>query len=368
MTRQTWQIVIGACLCFGLLPGCAHSVFSIFSRNKPVEPPKDKQVEAGNLGNATGKFPPEGGPLAGSGGPNSPYNPNNPNPQILRLPQPDGRIVPSVLPFDNPDVRIVEPIAGGDEQQEPPPFVRQRLKAAQPAPAPQAVAPPPEPLVVALAHLLKNDQEAATALNLLDRYDPATRDWFVRILPMLASLNKTPVANLPPEEVANMQEQLQWLLLALCARAPLVLDKMCYCEPEPDPERRGGYRYRRLPNEHAFLARSGALPGEWVCIYVELRNLGTVRNGSFYETRLSSSVEIKENGVRMHKRQFDARPLRSPDLSSDFYNTYSFYMPSGIPPGRYELTLEILDETTQPPRVVRKTLPFVVAAEALAGN
>jgi hypothetical protein len=365
MTRQTWQIVIGACLCFGLLPGCAHSVFSIFSRNKPVEPPKDKQVEAGNW------FPLGGGPLAGAGGPDSPYNPNNlnnPNPQILKYSWPNGKDEVSVLPLPIREVQMPDYGGRGEEASEPPAVQTQPSISTTSQPVVKPQPEPQEPLVIALAHLLKNDQEAATALKLLDRYDPATRDWFVRILPMLASLNKTPVGKLPPDEVTTMQDQLQWLLLALCARAPLVLDNMCYCEPEPDPERRGGYRYRRLPNEHAFLPRSGALPGEWVCIYVELRNLGTVRNGSFYETRLSSSVEIKENGVRMYKRQFDARPLRSPDLSSDFYNTYSFYMPPGIPPGRYDLILTVCDETTQPPRVVRKTLPFVVAAEALAGN
>jgi hypothetical protein len=366
MTRQTWQIVIGACLSFGLLPGCAHSVFSIFTRNKPVEESKDDKIKVNNLVGATGQDP-EQGRL------NSPYNQNNLNPQVLTIREPGGTIKRLVKPFDYKEVEIRDD-GYGEEPSEPPPYVRQRLKVPQPAPAPQAVAPPPEPqepLVVALAHLLKNDQEAATALKLLDRYEPATRDWFVRILPMLASLNRTPLANLPPDEVTNMQEQLQWLLLALCARAPLVLDKMCYCEPEPDPERRGSYRYRRLHNEHAFLARSGALPGEWVCIYVELRNLGTVRNGSFYETRLSSAVTISEDEdgkIRRDYRKFDARPLRSPDLSSDFYNTYSFYMPAGIPPGRYYLTLQVWDETTNPPRHKSSTLPFVVAAEAVAGN
>jgi hypothetical protein len=364
MTRQTWRIVIGACLCLGLLPGCAHSVFSLFSRNKPVDPPKDKQVEVANLASATGKFPPGGGPLTGFGGRDSPYNPNNP--QILRYPWPDGKDDMHVLPFPNPEVQIQDQAGPGDEASEPPSIVRQ----PQPGAATQAARPPPEPqepLVIALSHLLKGDLEAVSALKLLDRYEPGTRDWFVRILPMLASLSKTPVSNLPPEEVASMQEQLQWLLLALCARAKLELDKMCYCEPVPDPERRGGYRYRRLPEEHAFLPPSGVLTGERVCIYVELRNLGRVRNGAFYETRLSSSVEIKENGVSKFSRKFDARPLRSPDLSSDFYNTYSFYMPPGIPPGRYELILTVRDETTQRPPVSCK-LPFVVAAETAAAN
>jgi hypothetical protein len=43
-------------------------------------------------------------------------------------------------------------------------------------------------------------------------------------------------------------------------------------------------------------------------------------------------------------------------------------MPAGIPPGRYYLTLQVWDETTNPPRHQSATLPFVVGAEALAGN
>src|SRR5262249_41877333 len=39
MTRQTWLVFLGACLCFGLLPGCA-TVFPFF-RKKPAETPKD---------------------------------------------------------------------------------------------------------------------------------------------------------------------------------------------------------------------------------------------------------------------------------------------------------------------------------------
>src|SRR5262249_40322743 len=209
--------------------------------------------------------------------------------------QPDGTVVPLVLPFDIPEARIVDSAAGGEEPQESPPYVRQPLKAPRPAPPPQAVKPPPEPQeppVGALARLLKDEKEAESALRLLDRYEPATRDWFVRLLPMLASLNKTPIGSLSAEEVAHMQEQLQGLLLALCVRAPLVLENMCYCEPEPDPERRGGYRFRRLPQEHPFLPPCGGLQSEGVCLYIELRNLGTVPDGSFSATRPSPSPPL----------------------------------------------------------------------------
>jgi hypothetical protein len=363
MTRQTWRLIIGACLCFGPLPGCTHSVFSLFTRDKAVEPPKKVKVD--NPVGATGQDPRDGRL-------NSDYNQSNGNPLVIKMLYPNRTEGVSVLPLPNPEAQIPVYAREGGEESELPPLLRQPPKADQPAPAQQAVKPEPqEPLVIALARLLEED---TTALALLDYYEPSTRDWFLGILPLLASLNKTPLSQLSSEEAAGMQDQLQGLLLALRARTDLTLNNMCYLESEPDPVRRS-YRIRRLPEEHPFLPRSGDRPGERVCVYVELRNLGTVRspNGQFYETRLSSSVTISEDPdgkVPKYYRKFNAPPLRSPDLSSDFYNTYSFYMPADIPPGRYYLTLEVWDETTQPARYARSRppLPFVVAAQAVAGN
>jgi hypothetical protein len=364
MTRQTWLVVLGASLCFGLLPGCAH-VFPFF-RKKPPESPKDAdQAQYSQYLGPKVWDPLEAKGLRTAVGPNSPYSPSyGIPPQFYQVPRPDGTIETIVRPLPAPEAQIRGPLEHGEEPSEPPPAAQRSPQAAPPAAAPQ----PQEPLVIALARLLKDENEAEAALKLLDRYDPATRDWFVGLLPLLVSLTRTPVGQLRPEEAAHMQDQVQKLLLPLRARANLVIDKMCYCKPESDPERRVIYRYRPLPEEHPFLPCAGDRPSELVYIYVELRNLGTVRNGAFYETRLSSSVEIRDDKGRVYlQRPFDARPLRSPDLSSDFYNTYAFYF-RDIPPGEYDLILNVRDEATQPPRVARRKLRFRVAAEALAGN
>ena len=289
--------------------------------------------------------------------PNSPYYPSSP---VLQLRDPDGTIHKYIRAF--PEAPLAAERAGADEEAEPPHGKGAPARPDKPANPPPAVTPPPdEPLVLALARLLKDDPKA---LELLDRYDPPTRDWFQRILPLLASLNRTSVAKLPPEEVAHMQDQLQALLLALRARAELVIDKIYYSQPNPDPHN----RFKPLPENHAFLPRSGDRPGECVCVYVELRNLGTVHKRDFYETRITSSLMIREKGDTKYAKVFKDRPLRSPDVSGDFFNTYSFYLPAGIPPGHYELVLEVRDETTQPARVAKRALPFVVTADAVAGN
>src|SRR5262249_12235528 len=104
-------------------------------------------------------------------------------------------------------------------------------------------------------------------------------------------------------------------------------------------------------------------------------NLACVRCGDFYEARLSSYVTIREDGDGstrpLFRKQVDdpRRPLRCRMLANDYFNTYSFYVPACIPPGRYQLTLEIRDETSQPPRVAfSRSLPFVVAAEAASAE
>jgi hypothetical protein len=58
------------------------------------EPPKEE------------KEPAKEGPLAGL---NSPYIPSNQNSQVLRIVQPNGEVIPLVLPFDMPEVQIPMP-------------------------------------------------------------------------------------------------------------------------------------------------------------------------------------------------------------------------------------------------------------------
>jgi hypothetical protein len=186
------------------------------------------------------------------------------------------------------------------------------------------------------------------------------------MLPLVADMaHNGGVEKLGQKKIAQMQDQLQGLLLDLRARAKLGIHKLCYCEA--DLERPGNYK--PLPKEYAFLARCGNCPGEMVLLYTELRNLGMVRRGEFYEARLSSYVTIRDDSRRaLFRKKVDdpKRPLRSRTLANDYFNTYSFYVPACIPPGRYKLTVEVHDETTQPPRVSEREIDFVVAAEAAA--
>jgi hypothetical protein len=363
MIRQTWQLVVGAWLCAGMASGCA--LFGFGRRDTPsavVEHPAPQTTQVTQVGRLTDAPQEENRLLRDGFGPlGSPYHPTDPR----FFPALNDRNQRPVL-FLQKGVQIPEPVQPGQELQSQPtqPPQPPAPPGQHPGPAvPTAdVKPVPveEPVVLALARLLKEDSEG---LKLLDSYDPATREWFQRILPFLAELTRKGVEKLEPKEVALMQDQLQGLLLWLRARAQLGIDKVCYCEP--DLQRPGSHK--PLNKEYQFR------PGEMVLLYTELRNLGSVRQGEFYEARLSSFVTISEEAKperALFRKKVDdpRRPLRSRTFANDYFNTYSFYVPACIPPGRYVLKLAIQDETTDPPRKVRATLPFVVAAEAPGGE
>ena len=364
MTRQTWQMVIGASLCLGLLPGCAHSVFSIFHKDPPPHENRDVKFEADRRTGPTGLGRLKDNELPGDNNPQSPYHVNNPNLPAKSFQNANVKIEP----LENcPDAQPLEVSAPAETQKQPSSQDHIGIQLTNPAQQPQAARSEPEPpLVAALARLLKEDSDA---LKLLDAYEPDTRDCFQRVLPVLVSLERAKsLAKLPAEEAAQMQEQMEGLVLALRARSELVIDKMYYCEADPD----NPSRCRKLPEEHTFLPCVGDRYGELVCIRVDLRNVGLVRKRGFYETRLVTKVEIWDvRGNKKERKYFDnlqARPLRSLDLGGDFFNLCSFYMPPGIPPGRYQLVLKVRDESSNPPRLTESKPLTLVVADSVVEN
>jgi hypothetical protein len=183
----------------------------------------------------------------------------------------------------------------------------------------------------------------------------------------MARLTRKGVDQLTQEEIALIQDELESLLLTLRGRSTLAITKMDFCA-DIDPDG----RHKPLPDSHSFLPACGDRPGEQVLLYVELRNVGSIRKGTCYETRLSGMVKIHPEGADArsapaYSRNLKAqnRPLRTPTLCNDYFHSYCFYLPS-MPAGKYVLTLEVTDETTQPPRKASSTKRFVVAGEAVA--
>ncbi len=146
-----------------------------------------------------------------------------------------------------------------------------------------------------------------------------------------------------------------------CGRAELAIDQMCYCAGVPKSY---GF-YQPLAEGHAFVAPAGDRPGEIVRLYVELRNFASVQRDGCFETRLCSTIEIRDaKGQQVHPtldfKKNEATPLRVLTRLNDYYNCYTFLAPP-LPAGTYQLVLHIADETIPGTRrVAQKTLEFRV--------
>ncbi|MCC6418389.1 MAG: hypothetical protein IT429_09125 [Gemmataceae bacterium] len=371
MTRRTGHRIVAAWVCAGLLSGCSLVDFKSLSWGKKPDPAREitrpevrDQPPAG-----AGVDDPQGMGVAAVGGMTRSHSPYSPTVNRLLSPGPrtDPRILQAIERFpDAPPVPDPAP-----PQNAPPPFYP---VATHVEPQPALVPPEPkEPLVVALDCLLKDDLKKAEAvLAELQDSDGAIK----RVLLALRDLNSSK-GQPSPEELAVVLGHLQDGLLALRLRSRLVIQHMCFCEQID-----GFKTYKEVPKQHRFQAACEVrpdqrLPGERVLLYVELRNVGlrnvgTAASGPCYEMRLRSKVEIKEKGASGRSYKYDlkaqTRPLRSPNLFSECYHSYSFYVPP-IPPGEYSLILRVWDESTDPPRPPAVAeVPFVVAPNALCGN
>jgi hypothetical protein len=250
-----------------------------------------------------------------------------------------------------------------------PDAVKSQPEPTEPAPlAPAPVSPPnpsheqPKlaPFLLALQEILNDRHQEA--LRHLQAYDPETQEFYLRILPTLTILARKRVEELTAQEVAALTDQLQNLLATLRPRTELAIDRMCYCEWV-----KAYGIYQPLPEGHAFIAPADDRPGEVVRLYAEVRNFASIARNGCYETRLASTIEIRDaNGRQVKVLEFKdgEKPLRSLTRLNDYYNTYTFLVPP-LAPGTYHLILHIADETNPSARrVVQKTLELRVTPVA----
>jgi hypothetical protein len=213
-----------------------------------------------------------------------------------------------------------------------------------------------EPLVLAMQCLSNNKPQEA--MEHLQRCPAANQEFFMRLLPILAILKDKSIDQLSVSEAAALQEQVQRLLLAVIARSDLVVDKICLCD------RIDGYgRFTPKREDYAFKAGTGKQAGELVNVYVEVRNMASVLRDRYYTTLLNGTVRIRDQqGATVWSYNYRKReqPLQSGEPRFDCYRSYDFFVPP-MPPGRYTLSIEIVDETCQPHRMAQKSVEFLVA-------
>jgi hypothetical protein len=219
------------------------------------------------------------------------------------------------------------------------------------------------PLVAALESIL--DDRHQDALGHLAAYDAETQEFYLRILPTLTIFAKKHLNELTSEEVAVLNDQLQSLLAKLRPKTELLIDRMCCCEWV-----KAFGIFQPLEETRAFVGPTADRPGELVQLYVEVRNFASMPRGGCFETRLASTIEIRDaKGEKVHALDFkDGKDaLKSLTRLNDYYNTYSFPVPN-LPPGTYQLTLQIADETVPGARrIARKSIDFRITPLSARG-
>jgi hypothetical protein len=197
---------------------------------------------------------------------------------------------------------------------------------------------PDHVLVQALRLVLANRSEQAQAL--LREQRCCHPEMLLALLQIAQSMESTSPQESTPEHTSLVLERLDELAEMFCARAPLMLDCPCFCR---HIETFGVYE--PLPGVPSFQAGLQGQPGERMQAYVQVRNFISQKKGPFYETALSSSLEILDPAKQVVTRMdFPACIDRSRSRRQDYFINFRFHVPPRIPRGRYTLRIQVHDE------------------------
>jgi hypothetical protein len=338
MTRRDWVIAVGAGVCGCLAPACTRTL-DVGKGVGPREPALIARVG------------PERLPASE---PASPYNPIPGIPMPREAESSFGRVAGQEVKPDGADGSRGSAAIGLGAPGE----VKDENSSAGPSEKVTAARPPEEaPLVGALRCFL--DKHPDDALEKLKGYEKANQELLLTLLPLMARLGEGSLRQASPQEINALVEGLDSLIFPLRTRAPLTINKMCFCKSI-----KGFGDYEPLPDYYRFR------PGERVRIYVELQNFtsheqheatGEVR----HVINLVSTAEIRDysgNKVWSEEIVFQRQGAdASRTLRHDYCDNYGFWVPEEIPPGSYTLWIQVADRDAQPARTVRGSLDFHVA-------
>jgi hypothetical protein len=205
----------------------------------------------------------------------------------------------------------------------------------------------------------------------LQSFDPSTRPLLDRLLLLAVRVSNLNLDNVPPRQLSAFLQEFDALSQFIRPRAGLEITKVRLCRRI----RRFG-DYDPLPIDHPFQAGAGDRPGDFVQVYVELRNFTCCKHGPFYETALASSVTIRDANQRIIRpvgRKAQVDRLLSHRL--DCFLNCHFCVPPDLPPGEYQLAIEVKDVTGLPEgvpipgrHVAEQVVPFRVSSPAYAGG
>jgi len=356
MKRQAWLVTLSAGLIASLVPACTHS------NGNAIKPAAAQQPAAPTLAQGP-RWPvdPAQGEVVQNATPDTFPRPTERSPygsDSLLTGSPE-RVRKNQSPQPAESLLGSDPPVLLNPGQPPQAVPGSGPPATVPAQPDARKAPPPdEPIVLALRSLLNDHPQEA--LELLKCYDACNQEALICLTATVARLTKKKLDQLSPAEVATLQDQLQKSLLgALRPRSQLLIDKMCFCEWIK------GYRvYKPVAEDYEFQPRVGDRPGDMVQLYVELRNMTSEPRNGAYVTGLHSTMRIFDAAAKevfFRDIPDGEGPFRTWSPLPDYYKSYRFYAPP-LPPGRYQLRLEVRDVTRpEAVRVASKSLEFRVA-------
>jgi hypothetical protein len=338
MPRRLLLVMLGVGICATAVPGCG-----LLSPRVPVSDtgvPEERHVPAEVV--EQNLTPPRRPDDAASADPPAGQR----VPEFQEAAAPLQPLVPTDRPPPSPS-QIVSQHHGG---------------SATPSNSPQVDSVPTkdEPLVSALHCLLNNQPKEA--LKHLERFEGTTQELCMRLLGVLASLNDKRVEQLSPEEKDALEKQLQGLGLALRSSSELAITKLCLCEQID------GYRlYKQLPDNHVF--RPPPTPqqqGEYVQVYVELRNITCKPHNNAFLTSIHGVIRVMDGqGNNVYECNYDRLGKSQTEIrvaNPDWFWRGDFWVPQRMPPGKYTLSVEIVDEMAQPHQRAQKSVEFVVGS------
>lgn len=223
------------------------------------------------------------------------------------------------------------------------------------AETPAAPPAPKQPLVAALESALEKHPDEVG--RVLSKYDQNDRELLRALFRLAAGIDKKELERLSADEAAGTLEQLRVLTARVRQRAPLSLEKVCFCRSIE-----GFGQYEARPVDYKFRGGRQGLPGERMQVYVEVRNFATAAKQTGYETRLCPTLSILDES-----RQEVAAMTPEPagDVSQtprqDYYLNFQFHVPAKLKPGLYTLMVSVKDVTGEgEARVAKRSLDFRV--------
>jgi hypothetical protein len=219
--------------------------------------------------------------------------------------------------------------------------------------------PPPEHPLLAVVRAYLDDRPDV-AIETLKTLDRPNQELLLQLVPALATAYRTDLAR---TDLGALQRQLDAAAASLAARAPLDIDKACFCRSV-----RTFGAYDPVPDRPTFA------PNTPTTLYAELKNVPSdpvdTPGGPGYVTNLVCTMRVEDAAgnvveftvpgpnktwqtVPQHqetKKDFRRTPVR------DYFVTFNFSVPSR--PGAYTVKIDVRDPANG--RAVTRTMPFRV--------